>query len=431
MGTANETERVNWPGALTWAGFLASSWTWVIGMWLPIYLLVDYGLISWPVFALFNVAGAMSVGFVWRRAGSSESFVARNETAMRWFSIATILFHVWFMTWFLAWSSNQIADDYAYGAAAAGLVLVIAMLRAGRTSKHFRIRGLVIWILSLLLVVAMFLTSWGSGMNDPRLVVGTARTVDLALTAPLIAFGFLLCPHMDLTLHRARQEAPGATGTAAFVIGFGLLFPVLIGATLFYGAGLLVGSGFSYYLPAYVALQAIFTLSAHMRELLDRGVLWKYDPELTDADRRRRRAARTAGCTTLALVFMILLGIADAEAWLPALREAYSTIDAAGEAVQRTLRGDRRMVYDSFISLYGLVFPAWLLIVAIMGRGARRVFRAAAYFVALAGAGWLLFLGMFEDRYLMNAIAMALVLAIGVAMRFAPRSEPAAGDALA
>src|SRR4051812_22981962 len=41
-----------------WAIFLGVSWTWVIGMFLPVLLVRDYGLLGWVVFAIPNVIGA-------------------------------------------------------------------------------------------------------------------------------------------------------------------------------------------------------------------------------------------------------------------------------------------------------------------------------------------------------------------------------------
>ncbi|MDB5302268.1 MAG: hypothetical protein JWO87_3931, partial [Phycisphaerales bacterium] len=44
--------------ALGWGAFLACSWTWCIGMFLPVLLVRDFGEMGWLVFAAPNVVGA-------------------------------------------------------------------------------------------------------------------------------------------------------------------------------------------------------------------------------------------------------------------------------------------------------------------------------------------------------------------------------------
>ena len=44
-------------GPIGWAAFLASSWTWCIGMFLPVLMIRDYGGWGWAVFALPNILG--------------------------------------------------------------------------------------------------------------------------------------------------------------------------------------------------------------------------------------------------------------------------------------------------------------------------------------------------------------------------------------
>src|SRR6266404_3216610 len=55
---------LNWLG---WAVFLAVSWTWCIGMFLPVLLVRDYGLWGWIVFAVPNMIGAAAMGWVMHR----------------------------------------------------------------------------------------------------------------------------------------------------------------------------------------------------------------------------------------------------------------------------------------------------------------------------------------------------------------------------
>ncbi len=48
---------------LVWPIFLACSWTWVIGMYLPMVLLERYGWWGYVIFAVPNVLGVMLFGW--------------------------------------------------------------------------------------------------------------------------------------------------------------------------------------------------------------------------------------------------------------------------------------------------------------------------------------------------------------------------------
>src|SRR5688572_21066280 len=86
---------------LLWAVFLGCSWTWVIGMFLPVLLVRDYGAWAWLVFAVPNVIGAAAMGWVLRDAAASERFVQRHAVAGYAFSVVTIAFHVFFAMWMI------------------------------------------------------------------------------------------------------------------------------------------------------------------------------------------------------------------------------------------------------------------------------------------------------------------------------------------
>ena len=62
---ADTSSWFNVPG---WAAYLACSWTWCIGMFLPVLLVRDYGVWGWIVFAVPNVLGAAAMGWVLRSA---------------------------------------------------------------------------------------------------------------------------------------------------------------------------------------------------------------------------------------------------------------------------------------------------------------------------------------------------------------------------
>lgn len=56
--------RQPWWSVLGWAAYLACSWTWCIGMFLPVLLVRDYGVWGFVVFAVPNVVGAGAMGWV-------------------------------------------------------------------------------------------------------------------------------------------------------------------------------------------------------------------------------------------------------------------------------------------------------------------------------------------------------------------------------
>ena len=64
-----------------WAAYLACSWTWCIGMFLPVLLYRDFGLRGFILFAVPNVLGAAAMGWVLRTPASSSRLVSRHPGA--------------------------------------------------------------------------------------------------------------------------------------------------------------------------------------------------------------------------------------------------------------------------------------------------------------------------------------------------------------
>lgn len=235
---------------IPWAAYLATSWTWCIGMFLPVLLVRDIGLLGFCIFALPNLAGAAAMGWVLRRPGTSEAAVARHAPAMRAFSYATISFQAFFAAHALiAWGHAGVTAAALLGAS------LLAALWRGTAATY----AMLMFIASLacLALLADGRLAWGHPMGD-----GMAA---LALT-PAFAFGFMLCPYLDLTFHRARQRLPGAEGTAAFALGFGVLFPLMILGTLGY-SGLLLRGQLPAVLAIHIGAQLAATMALHQFEL--------------------------------------------------------------------------------------------------------------------------------------------------------------------
>src|SRR4051794_2579723 len=89
-----------WLRTILWAAFLASSWTWCIGMFLPVLLVRDFGILGYLAFFVPNVLGAATMGWVVRGPDMAGRMVRAHAPAMRAFSLVTIAFQAYFAAWF-------------------------------------------------------------------------------------------------------------------------------------------------------------------------------------------------------------------------------------------------------------------------------------------------------------------------------------------
>ena len=385
---------------LGWACYLGASWTWVIGMFLPVLLVRDFGDAGWWAFALPNVIGAAAVGFVWRNAAASRAVEQKHGRAMLAFSVATLALHgfviaAWLPALFGAeWAVAAVAGAVAVAAAAKwrwaaiGLGVLVAIVSLGvfgywQQDAYFRI--------------------WSLDLPIPNRL-GNA---DLLAMAPALAFGFLLCPHLDLTLHRARRHTSPNAGRVAFALGFLVVFTVMIAFSLMYAP--LLRPMFSPRLafnlvPAlmislaiHVTIQAAFTTGLHLRE-----------------------TARVGGQRGLIIAVLItLLGIA--------LGLTLRPDDLAGLESTRIDAGE--ITYRLLLVLYGLPFPLYvLLFLTPIGKRATPRLRG---WVALATGGLgtpFAILGMVttETRWLFGVYGVVLIAAAVVWWRPRPVREEAA-----
>lgn len=238
-----------------WGLFLASSWTWCIGMFLPVPLLRDYGWAGFLLFAIPNVLGCSLFGWV---AGerSRAWILERFRWLPSWFSVVTIAYHLFFAGF--AMRTLLGPEDNAAPGTALLLVAGLALLAWGLSRAPNRAwpwLGAGAWILSLACWLAL-------GVGGLRLWgwTGEAPTVNLAWLALVIVPGFLFSPYCDLTFYRARAAA----GPAAFGV-FGATFAAMLLFTASYAGDAARG------VPAVVVLhlivQGVFSSAAHAREL--------------------------------------------------------------------------------------------------------------------------------------------------------------------
>ncbi|MCB9844549.1 MAG: hypothetical protein H6811_00985 [Phycisphaeraceae bacterium] len=308
---------------LGWAAYLACSWTWCIGMFLPALLIRDYGVAGLVVFLLPNCLGAAAMGWVLTR---SARIVERHRAAVIAFSLVTIGFHTVWIGWMLRRWGHTIDSPLTIALLAAAVAAVAGamLLRADR-----RIIAFGVWLVSLGLL------AWSATLPDvPSSPLAGAFDTSALWLAPVCLFGFLLCPYLDATFLHAHARSPSPK--AAFTVGFLLLFPVMILFTVLYAPAIVGESGAAGPGPRFYTL-----VYAH----------WLIQLTLTTllhAERASKASPR--GATTRSLVIgasvIVLLVIAGASLDAP-----------AGESVYRSIMG-----------FYGLVFPAYVLIAMIPTR---------------------------------------------------------------
>jgi hypothetical protein len=203
-----------------------------------------------------------------------------------------------------------------------------------------------------------------------------------------------LCPYLDGSFLRARASTGSKTGRWAFAVGFGMVFFSNIVFALMY-AGLLIPAFagkdvtlpgvWSVLLGLHICVQACFTVMVHVRERMT-------------LDRDGRAAGRLALVVAAAIVLVLLQHRYD-------LR--------FGE-----------WGYRGFLLFYGIVFPGYVFIVMLCGRGSGRMLWAWVTPIALV-LGGISFIGG-ERWFLPGALpgAMALI-ALGGAMSWFRRGNGA------
>ncbi|MEM9419717.1 MAG: hypothetical protein AAGA25_11810 [Planctomycetota bacterium] len=323
--------------ALLWACFLGCSWTWVIGMFLPIMLVRDFGLWGWIVFATPNVIGAAAMGTVLKSPRVSWELTQKHAWALRWFAGVTIAYQVYVVFWL-------------FNGLWLALIWVVPWLIMDR-SRRERVGS---WLPAVSIGVAIL--SWGCFSMAGRLdgawldlntdvLPSRLGDLDLWLLAPGLAVGFFLCPYLDPTFHRARYSTGPGTGRIAFAVGFGVVFCSMIVFTLMY-AGLLrplvngdpdfeLAPSWTAILAIHIGVQVAFTLLVHSRERF--AVVEKRD---------RWPFFWFAGLMLAALAWAVL---SRQSGWtLPTADGGSLTLGEVG--------------YRLFLLVYGVFFPGYVLI---------------------------------------------------------------------
>jgi hypothetical protein len=363
---------------VAWGVFCACSWTWCIGMFLPRIMIDRYGLAGFLVFAVPNVLGCAGFGYVLGSPARSEAMARRHAGAIAAFSVVAIAFHMFFVA--------MLFDRFVLPAESPAwipLTAALAVFVAGRVLAEVGDRA---WLVLAGLVYALSLIAFGATGLDawPRLrEVGIRDAGELAWLAPVITIGFLLCPFLDATFHRALQRG----GRHAFGV-FGVTFTVMIVFTCFLWfapSPALLGIGL-----AHIVAQSTFTVGAHLRELSESPAL---------ASRARQRE-------------LMLLPLAAA----PLLLVARMFVTDDG--------GLGTALYIRFLVFYSLVFPAYVL--AFIGpwrpaaTATANLFRCGFVILLLAP---LFELGFLHNRATLFVIPLLVLVAWGIMRARARHTE--------
>ena len=359
-------------------------------MFLPVLFVRNFGPWGWIVFAVPNVVGAAAMGWVLSAPGRSERMARDHAGACAAFSAVTIAFHVFFVLWFVPRLVGLPAAALAFAVTAIYLVFTVTR---GKLDVPV---AAIAWAVSLLLM-GRFLH--GNGVHVPA--AGLYPAWNAAWIAPVCTFGFLFCPYLDLTFHRARQSVDRSGARVAFGIGFGVCFLLMIVFTLFYASSLapllspewrdLSRPLFGSILATHMIVQAAFTLSVHTRSFV---------------------AAETSRASLLGLLVLAqaALFLALASGILP----RYHGLDP-GE-----------VIYLLFMGFYAMVFPGYVWLCIVPGRDGRTGAtpgKLRALVLGVVVALPMLWMGFIESQFAWLVPGLAVML---LTRFIVPRAVPAA-----
>lgn len=406
-------------GPAGWAVYLGCSWTWCIGMFLPALLIRDLGFWGYVVFAVPNVIGAAAMGWVLRSPESSRRLVEDHKPAAVLFSKVTVLFHEFWLAWLVAWALFSMGWSIwmALGVAVAA-VAILAVGVMGRGYRGIQFQALATWGVSAALLVTLALTDSVSPTSAAALR-SVPFTNDVLWLLPASAFGFLFCPYLDLTFHRARlSSTTPAESRFAFGMGFGVFFFSMILLTVLYSgpiAAITDGdpetvASASQWIAAFIGLhlfiQFMFTTNVHRREL------------------ERKSKSFLGQYTWFEFASFIVFALGLVCGLKP---------DLLGTLTARLDMTMGEIGYRCFLTFYGLIFPTYVYLNVwdIRRRALRRQTRRSLQvtIAAIVLAMPFFFMGFFvrDERFIPAGVAILLAakLFTGREDRPAPIARPA------
>ena len=398
---------------IAWGVYLATSWTWCIGMFLPVLLIRDLGLISWLVFAIPNILGAAAMGWVLSRRASVDLIThPAHAHATKAFSAVTGAFNFFFLLWLV---TSPGANLIPVAATAVFITAALVMFSPRRpllaaAAVWLCSVAMGVWLIALAGLHLPSLAPLGSPDNQPPIR-------ELLALAPVCILGFLLCPYLDLTFHRARQAVSQSAGPLTFTLGFGFFFASMIALTPLYAHLFLsskwtmdpgpLQSAAAVPLVIHLASQLTFTILVHHLELMPPG-----------SSSPRRAAIWSWGPWELLLV-VLAIGAFLLARLIP---------DYAGLA-------GPELLYRAFMSFYGLVFPVYVLFCVIPmsprssfgalcdtpPRVGAKLFAAAVTALLATPAYWM---GFIERQYEALPLGVLIILAGWALTRWRMRTLP-------
>ena len=314
--------------ALSWAAYLGASWTWCIGMFLPVLLIRDYGAWAWVIFAVPNCLGAAAMGWVMRSPDHSRAYVRNHAAACRLFSLVTIAFQFFFAIWIL---------PHLVGLPGFAGVLLIAIAAFVYVSPRHRVLAAPL-ILTISVMAAVIMGTRGALVIPQTQPFALGDVIGLSLVC---LAGFLTCPYLDLTFHRARQHTTARGAKIAFGVGFCGHFLLMIIFTLLYATYFYRLAGIAAILLAiHYTVQIAYTVSLHQAELIDGS--------------EAGEIGLSRGILAAALAIALIGGIAAQIA------------QQNGVLYHGLMIGE--IIYRGFLAFYGLIFPAYVCLAIARSR---------------------------------------------------------------
>jgi hypothetical protein len=321
---------------LNWSLYLAMSWTWCIGMFLPVVLLRAVGYGGLIAMAIPNILGAAAMAWFLRDADRSRKWVEDHEAACINFSLVTIAYHIFFAAYLIRRVAGP-ADGVGLGAALAGFWLMLQWNKGGKF-----LAAIVAFLVTAIGMIWAYQRHEIPYIAHPIPGAPTTLPPIAALwLAPALSFGFLLSPYLDLTFHHARQSTSPAEGRAAFAIGFGIFFALMLVVTVLYSGWLTrrfdrrLHSQLAIILTAHFIVHTALVITYHSEQLIPRA---------------KQISPRQFFLFGLAVILAVLIGV-------PSARNLNLGL-SLGE-----------LIYFCFLGFYALIFPAYVFVRGINPRG--------------------------------------------------------------
>ncbi len=295
-------------------------------MFLPTLLVRDAGKLGFVVFIVPNAIGAGLVG--WVLAGRARAFFESKRPLILWFTAATIAFHGYWIAWRFAEPVAGNLLEFTLGVVIAASLVLNAVALTGK------VRGLA----ALMTLVFSLGAAFGLLTYPASAPMLAGSAADLAGLAIVCALGFGLCPYLDITFNKCSIESgrPRLAFTLGFVLFAFVLLMVTRGRTwlgldlqnLYISEWLLAGL-----VGGHFGAQTTFTVAAHVEAVRTTA-------------RTRIRSHAGIGWVVAPALIGLALGVLATQPWMPGLAGMDSP----------------EVGYRAFLGLYGLVFPAWLIL---------------------------------------------------------------------